>query len=424
MKPHRILPALLGIILIALAACGGGTQNSGTVTITWWHISTQNPLKSAWQNLADQYMRAHPNVKIQITIIDNDPFKAKLATAMQAGNPPDIFQSWGGGVLQQYAQAGLLKDITADLQSGGWGDSFSPAALSLYSDNNRYYGVPWDAGAVGFWYNKDLFAKAGITQLPATWDAFLNVVRQLKTAGITPVALGEKDKWPGHFYWAYLATRLGGKNAFDKAYDRSGSFADPAFVEAGQYLQQLVALHPFEDNYLNTDYTAHQELMGDGKAAMELMGQWAPANDAAAAKDKKGPNFGFFPFPTLPGEAGNPTDVFGGGNGFAIGKNAPPEAVDFVRFLTSTANQRMLAQMGAILPPVKAALDGVTDPNLQATARLVAKAPYYQLYYDQFLPQAVANTILDETQALFAGTITPLTAAKTIDVSAAAELQH
>src|SRR5579859_803941 len=423
MKRYRVLLSLLAIIAMILVACGNGstTGSSGSnkVTINWWHINTADPLLSAWQNLANQYMQSHPDVTIKITVIGNDPFKTKLNTAMQAGTPPDIFQSWGGGVLQQYASAGLLKDITPDLQSGGWINTFSPAALSLYGYQNKYYGVPWDIGAVGFWYNKALFAKAGITATPVTWDDFVNVIKKLKAAGITPIALGEKDKWPGAFYWEYFAVRLGGKSAFDKAYShQGGSFSDPAFVQAGNYLQQLVALHPFQNGFLGSSYNDHQAIMGNGQAAMELMGQWAPANDAASATDKKGPQFGFFPFPTLPGEAGNPTDVLGGGNGFAIGKNAPPQAVDFVKFLTSADNQRALAEKGALLPPVTAALDGVTNANLKAVVQLVSSAPYYQLYYDQFMSPAVGNTVNDQTQALFAGTATSQAVAQAINTSA------
>src|SRR5215471_2848533 len=118
MKRSFLLSSLLAIMLLVLVACGGGSTGNtsgGKVTINWWHISTTDPLKSIFQNLADQYMKAHPNVTIKITVIENEAFKTKLNTAMQAGAPPDIFQSWGGGVLQQYAAAGLMKDITADL---------------------------------------------------------------------------------------------------------------------------------------------------------------------------------------------------------------------------------------------------------------------------------------------------------------------
>ena len=166
--------------------------------------------------MADDYMAAHPNVTIEITVLENEAFKTKLTTVMQSGEPPDIFQSWGGGVMNEYAKAGLLKDITADLDAdgGAWRDTFAPGALGVYSYQGKNYGVPWDMGMIGFWYNKDLFAQAGITAPPTTWTEFLDDVKALKAAGITPIALGEGDKWPGMHMWAYLVTRLGGQGKF------------------------------------------------------------------------------------------------------------------------------------------------------------------------------------------------------------------
>jgi raffinose/stachyose/melibiose transport system substrate-binding protein len=393
------------------------------VTINWWHIQTTDPAKSIWQNIANQYMKQHPNVTIKITPLENEAFKSKLATDMQSGNPPDLFQSWGGGVLFQYAKAGLVQDITTPLQQNGWGDSFNQAALSVYGQDGKYYGVPFDMGAVGFWYNKALFAKAGIAQPPATWDDLLQDVQKLKSAGITPIALGEKDKWPGHFYWVYLAIRMGGKAEFDKAYGRTGSFDDPPYVEAGKHLQDLIALNPFQQGFLGATYNDQSTLIGNGKAAMELMGQWAPSTDAGAATDKKGPELGFFPFPTVTGEAGNPTDVLGGGNGFAVGKNAPPETVDFLRYLISADTENTLGKQGLALPTIKGTISSVSNPLLQNVGQMVNNAPYFQLYYDQYLPPAVGQTIIDSVQGLYAKTLTPDAAAKAIEDTAATELQ-
>jgi len=405
----------------SLAACGSNTSSGGNVTINWWHIDTTDPGKSNWQSVADAYMKAHSNVKINITVLENDAFKTKLNTVLQSGSPPDLFHSWGGGVLFQYAQAGLVQDLSSALQ-GDWGASFNTAALNVYGQNSHYYGVPWDMGAVVFWYNKTLFARAGITQPPTTWTDFLQTVRTLKGAGITPIGLGEKDEWPGMYYWAYLSTRLGGKAAFDKAYNRTGAFTDPPYVQAGVHLQELVALNPFEKGYLGEAYTDEQGIMGNANAAMELMGQWAPGGDAASASDKKGPEFGLFPFPVVEGGAGNPTDVLGGGGGFAVGKNAPPETIDFLKFLTNTANATTLAAKGISLPPIKGALSAITDPLQKEIVQMVSSAPYFQLYYDQYLPPAVGQVLLDQTQGLYAGTITPQAAAKAIDDSVASSV--
>ena len=144
------------------------SASAAPVTIEWWHISKDDPGKTLFKGIADAYMAAHPNVKINITVLENEAFKTKLTTAMQSGTPPDLFQSWGGGTMAAQADAGMLKDITADVAS--WKDTVNAGAMSIYSYNGKQYGIPWDMGMIGFWYNKAAFTKAGITAPPATWD--------------------------------------------------------------------------------------------------------------------------------------------------------------------------------------------------------------------------------------------------------------
>jgi raffinose/stachyose/melibiose transport system substrate-binding protein len=397
------------------------------VTVKWWHISTAEDHKALWQKQADDYMAAHPNVTVEITVLENEAFKTKLTTVMQSGEVPDIFQSWGGGVMNQQVEAGLLKDITADLDAdgGAWRSSFAPGALAVYSYQGKNYGVPWDMGMVGWWYNKALFAQAGIETPPTTWTEFLDDVKKLKDAGITPISIGEGDKWPGMHLWSYLATRLCGQAGFEAAASRTGSFTDPCFVDAGKKLQELIALEPFQDGYLGAVHDEMQATFGNGKAAMELSGQWAPSVQAANSADQKGigENLSLFNFPTIEGGAGDVSDVIGGGNGFAIGKDAEPEAIDFVKYLTSPENQAVIAASGSGIPVVKGGESGLTDPNLLMVQQTFSAAKYFQLYYDQYLPPAMGSVLNDAVQGIFAGTLTPEQAAQTIEDSAAQELK-
>ncbi len=404
---------------------GLSTVGTGSKKIVWWHISTQDNQRENWQNLANTFVKEHPDVSIEITVLENEAFKSKLATAMQSGSPPDLFQSWGGGVLKQYAAAGLVQDLTPALGQNGWGESFQAGPLSLYTFDGKSYGVPWNAGMIGFWYNTELFKKAGIEKTPTTWAELLDTVKKLKAANITPIALGEKDKWPGHFYWVYLATRLGGREAFEKAYTRQGSFADQPFVDAGTRLKELVDLQPFQNGFLGAGYADHQAVMANGQAAMELMGQWAPNANRGSTENVEAYNksLGWFPFPTVDGGAGDPSDILGGGDGFAVGKNAPPETIEFVRFLTSVQNQTAMAKAGIAVPPtVKGAETALDDPHMKEIVKRVSAAKYYQLYYDQYLPPAVGQAVNDATQGLFAGTLSPEQVAQAIEEAAAAEL--
>ena len=150
------LAGLLGVIALLFSACSSAATptpsassgptapaasqaatpaptpapSAAPVTIEWWHITTADPGKSVFQGIADAYTAAHPNVKIKITILENEAFKTKLTTTMQSGQGvPDLFQSWGGGIMAAQVDAGNLKDITSDISS--WSNTINPGALSI-----------------------------------------------------------------------------------------------------------------------------------------------------------------------------------------------------------------------------------------------------------------------------------------------------
>ncbi|WP_091554544.1 extracellular solute-binding protein [Micromonospora pattaloongensis] len=405
-----------------LGACGDdkGTDSGGNATIEWWHISNTDPMLGIWQQAANDFMAKNPGVTIKITPLANEAFKSKLTTVTQSGNAPSLFSSWGGGVLAQQVDAGLLKDISADISS--WVGNLAPVSLKYYQVDGKYYGLPFDSGMVGFWYNKDLFAKANITNPPATWTEFLDAVRNLKAAGVTPIALGGKDKWPTHFYWSYLALRIGGAESLEAAM-RDKNFETPDLLTATQKLKELFDLQPFQKGFLAATYDkpdGQAALVGNGKAAMELMGQFAPSNQAAFSQSKSGlgDKLGFFPFPSVEGGKGKVSDIFGGGNGFAVGKDAPPKTVEFLKYLLDVEVQRKGAASGAILPVTKGAEDAIKDPNQQVVAKTVNESTAFQLYLDQAWEPKVGQQVNDSVTELLAGKATPDRVLKSINNAA------
>jgi raffinose/stachyose/melibiose transport system substrate-binding protein len=388
------------------------------VKISFWHIGTAPTDKGFYQGVVDEYMKAHPNVTIEITVLENEAFKSKMNTVMQSGNPPDIFHSWGGGVLAEYAKAGLLKDITKDVKGTPFGKSMAPGVWEVYSYNGKNYGAPHDMGAITVWYNKDLLAKVGYKSFPTDWDDFLVLVKKLKAAGITPIALGGGDKWPAMHMWSYMALRLGGSQLFQDTFSgkNKAGFNDPTFVKAGQMLADLTALKPFQDGFLGATYNDEAALVGNGVAAMEIMGQWAPnvQNDSSTSKKGLGDKLACAPFPAIKGGKGKVTDVIGGGNGMAIGKNAPKEAVDFLKFLDSKENNAKYATIAGIIPTVKGAEVGIKDSNAKLVKGVVDQCTYFQLYLDQFLSPAAGGAVNDAVQTILAGTATPAQACAAI----------
>jgi raffinose/stachyose/melibiose transport system substrate-binding protein len=416
------LLAGMAIVALAASACSGAAATQKTVTINWWHITTGEPGKSLFQAAADAYTKAHPNVKINITVLENEAFKAKLATSLQSGDVPDLFQSWGGGTMAQQADANDLKDITSDISS--WKDTVNAGALGIYAYKGKQYGVPWDMGMIGVWYNKTLFTKAGISAPPATWDDFLADVSKLKAAGVAPLAIAGKDMWPSMHLWTYLILRMAGYDALQTMV-QSGDWNTDACKAAGDQVLKLNALNPYQDGFASATYDNEAAAVGNGQAAMEVMGQWAPGVEANDATDKKGlgDNLGWFPFPSVAGGQGDAADGVGGGNGIVVGKNAPPEAIDFLKFFSTADNANKLnsSTPATALSPIVGTSASVTDKNLQMVLAGRDKAKHIQLYLDQATSSAMGTEINKATIALFLGADTPTQTCQAITDAAKAQ---
>jgi raffinose/stachyose/melibiose transport system substrate-binding protein len=443
---RRRIAALAAIAVFAFGACSTGGASSAPsvvpseapssapsseasaaaepVTITWYHIQNNDPGLSLWKELADEYTAAHPNVTIDIQVNENEAFKTKLTTLLQQGDIPDLFQTWGGGGLRQQVEAGLVKDITADIAP--WKDEINAGALSMYEVDGKNYGMPFDLGLVGFWYNTKSFDDAGITTLPTTWDEFLATVETLKSKDITPIAMAGKDTWTGAFYWAYLAVRNCGQAGMDKAVT-TGDWTDPCFVKAGEDFQKLIALEPFQEGFLAAPWDgagSSAAAQATYNGAIQLMGQWLPGTVNANSGETRamGEGLGWFPFPGVTGAPGDAFDGVGGGNGFAVGKDAPPETIDFLHHLVSLdAANRWGALNSGILPTTNGSEASTTDPMLSLVLEGRAKANFVQLYLDQATTPELGGAINEAVATLYAGTGTPESVAEAINAAAAGQ---
>jgi len=409
------------ILVVLLVLLAGLSLLSAETKFSFWHIGTADTDKAFFQGVVDEFMKKNPGVTVDVTILENEAFKTKLSTVMQSGNPPDIFHSWGGGVLAEYADAGLLRDISKFTKGTPFGKSMAAGVWGVYAANGKQYGAPHDMGAITFWYNKDLLAKVGYKSFPTDYDDFLNLVKKLRAAGINPIAMGGGDKWPAMHMWSYMALRLGGPQLFQDTFSGKNKkgFSDPTFVKAAQMISDLAKMGAFQEGFLGATYPDEGALMGNGQAAMELMGQWAPnvQTDSSTTKKGIGDKLAAAAFPAIKGGKGKVTEVIGGGNGMAVGKNAPDAAVEFLKFLDNVENNAKYATIAGIIPTVVGAEKGVKDPNAKLVKAIVDQCTFYQLYLDQFLAPAAGGAVNDAVQTMLAGTATPAQACAAIQAA-------
>jgi raffinose/stachyose/melibiose transport system substrate-binding protein len=410
--------------LAFLAACAAALSAPAYAEthVTVLHVSDNAAQKAIWDQIANDYNAEHKGVKVEFKYLENEAFKAKLPTMLQADESrPDLFYSWGGGVMQAQDKAGFLKDVTKDVAS--WESELAPTAVDAFKVDGKVVGVPFEVGEVAFYYNKKLFEKAGVkAEEIKSWDDFLGAVKKLKAAGITPIVVGAGEKWPMHFYYSYLVMRIGGEHGLaDAKAGKDGGFKNPTFVEAGKRLQELAALEPFQPGYLSTKHAESSGMFGDGKAAMDLMGQWLLSMQGPNSTSGKGlaeEDIGILSFPVVPGGKGKATDTLGGINGWLVSKSAPPEAIDFLKFFSQQKYAKETAEKAAYIPVVKGSESAFTDPLFKRLADDLSKTTYHQNFFDQDLGPSVGRVVNDVSVAVAAGQMTPEAAAAAIQEAA------
>ena len=409
---------VLGVAVAAaaatvLAACSSSgssstssnsTSSSGKVTLSWWNNANTQPLLGVFTNIIKQFEAAHPNITIHNVPMQNELFKTKVTPALRGNSPPDIFQQWGSGQQATQVQSGKLADISSDVSP--WIGSLGTPATE-WQTNGKWYGVPYDLHVVGFWYRKDLFQQAGISSPPTTIAQLESDDATLRAHGITPITVGSKDGWPDAFWWEYFAVRECSQSTITQA--MSGvSLSAPCFTKASADLDAFMKTNPFQTGFLGTPAqsvpNSSVALLANGKAAMELQGDWDPGAGAGLTSDKNlFSKLGWFPFPSVPGGAGDPKAVLGGGDGYSCTTGASePACAEFLQFLTTPAVQKQIIGAGVGLPANPAADSDLTVSAEQDAAAANSAAPYIAEYFDIALPTTPGQNLDNAVAKWFA----------------------
>jgi raffinose/stachyose/melibiose transport system substrate-binding protein len=213
-----------------------------------------------------------------------------------------------------------------------------------------------------------------------------------------------------------LALRIGGKEAFEGVFNCTGEgFDSSTFVTAAEMFKELIDLKPFQPDFLRANYRDAAAYFGDGKAAMHFQGTFDYVNQRLFSLNGKGipdEQLDYFPFPVVEGGKGNPNDTLGAVNGWLVTKDAPEEAVDFLRFFLDQEHQAEMARRNMHIPMTKGTAEALQNPLMKRMAEDFARSPYFQLVYDQMLGRGGGIMVNELSAALAAGSITPEEAAR------------
>lgn len=290
-------------------------------------------------------------------------------------------------------------------------DSFVAGTTEAYAVDGKTYGLPLELNITPVYYNKEIFEKYNL-EIPETYDQFLEVVKTLVDKGVTPITLGNKDRWTGSMWYMYLADRIGGPEALANAINRSGSFEDPSLLSAAEEVKKLVDMGAFVKGFNGLSNDEAKGYFMNEQAAMYLMATWELPNYTTSpdVTDEFKEKVGYFKFPTYDGGKGDINSYVGGpGVGLFVSENSKvkEEAKDFVSYLVKEWGKHSVTDAGVIPATVVDTSNTDLDQMYIDILNDLGTASNLTLYADVQMSSSVAQVHLDMIQSLFGGQATP-----------------
>ncbi len=326
------------------AESGGGGE--GTVEIfSWWTGAGEEDGLLA---LIDLFEQEHPDITVDNAAVAGGAgtnAKAVLATRMQGDDPPSTFQVHGGAELNEgWVAADKMEPLNDFYEEQEWMDKFPQDLIDMVSKDGNIYSVPVNIhrGNVIF-YNKKVFEDNGL-EVPTTYDEFVEVADQLQDAGVTPLALGDKEAWTATQIFENILLGELGPDDYKSLWAGDIPFDDDRVVAAAEKFKTVLGY--VNDDHASRNWQDAAQLVGDGEAAMINMGDWAKGYFSNDLDLETNVDFGYFAFPETDGDFMVITDTFG----LPKGVENPDEVKEFLSVLGSVEGQDAFNPLKGSIP--------------------------------------------------------------------------
>jgi ABC-type glycerol-3-phosphate transport system substrate-binding protein len=347
------------------AASAGKRANVVVITCSACQSSATDPFLQFNYDAVQQFNAKYKG-RYEVKVVENAN-AGSGATRLQyyqrlalANALPDLFLLQRSE-LQTLEGSNKLYDFAPAL--GGdkvWKGSFYPDSFGALTDRKGHiWAIPEERDAIGIFYNKTLFAKAGLKSFPATWAQFLQSCAKLKASG--SICFAMDGNWVTLLMWANLIGSQPGGSRFLATGTAKGNYAsNPAVVKATEFLKGLHTSGYVNADAFTGDYNNAATPFIQGQAAMIANGPWMVQSDI------KGKNalpdlysqIGYAPAPGWTAN-GRGLIVAAGNGGWVSGTRDPAKkkaVVEFMKFVTSTKLSFQQTLKTGAYPSVKLAL--------------------------------------------------------------------
>ncbi|GAB3584995.1 ABC transporter substrate-binding protein [Calidifontibacter terrae] len=354
---------------MTLAACSSGTKTtgggatgtgaSGTATMTeggaggnvgvftWWASGSEKLGLDALQKVFKAKAPKDTFVNLAVAGGAGSNAKAKLAADLQNNQPPDSFQGHAGAELTDYIAAGQILPVNDVINALGGSKSFPQSLLDRLTVKGNIYSVPSNIHRANVvWTNVALLKKAGITAVPKTIKDWITDLGKVKATGVaTPLSVS--GTWTQQQLFETVLIADLGVDKYAGLFDGKTAWDSAEVKQAVSEFKQLLTFANTASD--GDDWPVATDMVINGKAAYNVMGDWAVAEFGDKGK-KQGTDWDWFPVPgtdgvfdfladsfTLPKGAKNPAGAkdwlmtLGGADGqkaFNLAKGSIPARTD------------------------------------------------------------------------------------------------
>lgn len=363
-------------LVLAATACGGGTATGGSDdspgTLTYWASNQGASIEVDKKVLQPELAKfeKQTGIRVKLEVVPWSDLLNRILTATTSGQGPDVLNIGNTWSASLQATGALLPWDAANFRKIGGKDRFVDSALgSTGAAGKDPAAVPLYSMAYALYYNKKIFADAGIARPPATWDELIADGKKIQAEG--KQALGaEGANVSENIHHVFVFAKQHGADFFTA--DGTPDFTADGVVAAVKQYVDLMA----KDKVIppgNAEYAQNQSVsdFAKGRTAMLL---WQSASANLASQGMSEDAYGIAPVPVRSGTPGTgaQTNSMVAGINLAVFRNSHhlDGATRFVKFLTSDEEQKILNKAYSSIPPVKSAQ---ADPAFTSPANAVLK---------------------------------------------------
>ncbi len=394
----------------------------GKVTLTVWDQEVRGGQDEQMKQLNQAFQDTYPNVTIKRVSQSFDDLGKTLRLALSGADAPDVVEANNArNSMGAFVTAGQLRNLDSWAVAYKWADRYPESILkySRYSTDGKsfgtgsIFGLPQVGEVVGVFYSKKELAKLNIA-VPADWAAFQSALATAKSAGATPLLLGNIEKWPAiHVFGPIQGATVNSDQVEKLGFGNAGaSWVSRENTAAAQTLSTWAKNGYFNDGVNGTDYDAAWQKLTKGEGAFLIGGSWL----AADLQDAMGDDVGFFTPPAKNGEGAHTT----GGTGLPFtvtnASKHPDLAAAYINFVTNDDAMAILAKTGN-LPVVDtqkyAPKTGVLHDVYSAFGSVTQDGVL--LPYLDYATPTMADTLGESLQGLLDGRLTPEAFTKAVE---------